>query len=117
MSFSRAPTAIRMPISRMRSVTETSMMFMIPIPPTRSEMEAMLPRRMPRIWVDWAAPSAISDMFRTWKSSSAPGAILWRMRRSSSICPLASTVRSIEIAWTSMLLMWSSRASLFMTVV
>ncbi len=34
-SFSRAPIARRMPISRVRSVTDTSMMFMIPIPPTR----------------------------------------------------------------------------------
>ena len=30
-----APSAIRTPISRVRSVTETSMMFMIPMPPTR----------------------------------------------------------------------------------
>ena len=29
-----APTASRMPISRVRSVTDTSMMFMIPMPPT-----------------------------------------------------------------------------------
>ncbi len=30
-----APIARRMPISRVRSVTETSMMFMMPMPPTR----------------------------------------------------------------------------------
>ena len=30
-----------MPISRVRSVTETSMMFMMPIPPTSSEIEAI----------------------------------------------------------------------------
>ena len=34
MSTSRAPTAIRSPISRVRSVTDTSMMFMMPMPPT-----------------------------------------------------------------------------------
>ena len=33
-----APTAMRVPISRVRSVTLTSMMFMIPMPPTTSEM-------------------------------------------------------------------------------
>ena len=33
-----APIALRMPISRVRSVTDTSMMFMIPMPPTSSEM-------------------------------------------------------------------------------
>ena len=36
-----APSALRSPISRTRSVTETSMMFMTPIPPTSSEMAAM----------------------------------------------------------------------------
>ena len=45
MSRPRAPMALRMPISRVRSRTETSMMFMIPIPPTTSEIEAMPPRR------------------------------------------------------------------------
>ena len=38
MSRRRAPTAMRRPISRVRSVTETSMMFMMPMPPTTSEM-------------------------------------------------------------------------------
>ena len=33
---------MRMPISRVRSVTLTSMMFMIPMPPTRSETAATL---------------------------------------------------------------------------
>ena len=32
-----------MPISRVRSVTVASMMFMIPMPPTRSEMPAIEP--------------------------------------------------------------------------
>ena len=41
MSRPRAPMALRMPISRVRSRTETSMMFMIPMPPTSSEIEAM----------------------------------------------------------------------------
>ena len=36
----RAPTAVRMPISRVRSVTVTSMMFMTPIPATSSAMLA-----------------------------------------------------------------------------
>src|SRR6266581_235374 len=37
MSRPRAPTAMRSPISRVRSVTDTSMMFMMPMPPTRSD--------------------------------------------------------------------------------
>ena len=36
----RAPIAMRIPISRVRSVTDTSMMFMIPMPPTSSEIDA-----------------------------------------------------------------------------
>jgi len=35
-----APTAMRMPISLVRSVTDTNRIFMIPIPPTSSEMDA-----------------------------------------------------------------------------
>ena len=41
-----APMARRMPISRVRSVTVTSMMFMMPMPPTSSEMAAMPPSTM-----------------------------------------------------------------------
>ena len=33
-----APSALAIPISRVRSVTDTSMMFMMPTPPTSSEM-------------------------------------------------------------------------------
>ena len=41
-----APSALRRPISRVRSVTATSMMFMIPIPATTS---AMMPMTKPAI--------------------------------------------------------------------
>ena len=41
MMLGAAPSALRSPISRIRSVTDTSMMFMTPIPPTSSEMAAM----------------------------------------------------------------------------
>ena len=37
-----APMARRIPISRVRSVTGTSMMFMIPMPPTKSDTAATL---------------------------------------------------------------------------
>ena len=43
MSARRAPMALRMPISRVRSVTVTSMMFMTPMPPTSSEIAATAP--------------------------------------------------------------------------
>ena len=41
MSRGLAPSALRTPISRVRSVTATSMMFMTPMPPTSSEIEEM----------------------------------------------------------------------------
>ena len=44
-----APSALRRPISRMRSVTETSMMFMTPMPPTSREMAAIPPSRTVRV--------------------------------------------------------------------
>jgi hypothetical protein len=40
-----APRAMRTPISRVRSVTETSMMFMMPMPPTTRETEAIAASR------------------------------------------------------------------------
>src|SRR5205807_366570 len=42
MSRRAAPIALRIPISRVRSVTVTSMMFMIPIPLITSAMNAMM---------------------------------------------------------------------------
>ena len=46
MSMPLAPTLIRRPISRVRSVTDTYIMFIIPIPPTSKEMPATLPSKM-----------------------------------------------------------------------
>ena len=40
-----APKARRIPISRVRSVTVASMIFMIPIPPTSKEMAAIIPMK------------------------------------------------------------------------
>ena len=44
MLLRSAPMARRMPISRVRSVTVTSMMFMMPMPPTSRLMAAIPPR-------------------------------------------------------------------------
>ena len=43
MSRLLAPIALRIPISLVRSVTDTSMMFIIPMPPTSRLIPAMLP--------------------------------------------------------------------------
>ena len=65
MSQVFAPMAMRMPISRVRSVTDTSMMFMIPMPPTRSETEAMAPSSRVITFVDCSAACMIWVRFRT----------------------------------------------------
>jgi len=44
MSRLRAPTALRNPISRVREVMLASMMCIIPMPPTSSEMPATAAR-------------------------------------------------------------------------
>ena len=48
-----APSALRSPISRVRSLTATSIMFIMPIPPTRSENPAMLPSAILIILTDF----------------------------------------------------------------
>ena len=57
-----APMALRMPISRVRSVTVTSMMFMMPIPPTTREMPAIPPSRMESTEVMLFIASSITFM-------------------------------------------------------
>ena len=84
MSLPRAPTAIRTPISRVRSVTLTSMMFMIPMPPTSSDTPAIAPSRIVIVFVVEVAISMISCWLRTWKSSSAPARIRCRCRSSAA---------------------------------
>ena len=50
MSLRRAPSALRTPISRVRSVTRTSMMFMITMPPITSEMPAIDATTAPKLF-------------------------------------------------------------------
>jgi len=63
----RAPTARRTPISRVRSVTDTSMMFMMPMPPTSSDTEATLRSRFIITALAFFEASAISLRLRTVK--------------------------------------------------
>ena len=86
----RAPMAMRMPISRVRSVTETSMMFMIPMPPTSRLTEAMAASRIDITWVVPCAVSAMSVWLRTSKSSSSHAARSWLSRRIAAISAWAS---------------------------
>jgi hypothetical protein len=67
-----APSARRRPISFVRSVTDTSMMFMMPIPPTMSEIAATLASRYAIVSVVDDSTRAISSGERTEKSSVSP---------------------------------------------
>ena len=76
ISLRLAPIALRRPISRVRSVTETNMMFMIPILPTSREMLPIIPRnRVKARVIRWDEESPASG-FVTF-----PGGMqLWKLR-------------------------------------
>ena len=65
MSRRRAPSARRIPISRVRSVTVASMMFMIPMPPTTRLMPAIEPSTMLKIRLVSRACTSSSSGART----------------------------------------------------
>ena len=88
---------MRMPISRVRSVTDTSMMFMMPMPPTSSDTPAMPPSSMVITRVVASAVSATSDRLRTVKSSSCPAAMLCRCAQERVDLALGLGV----VAWSS----------------
>ena len=81
---------MRMPISRVRSVTETSMMFMMPMPPTSSEIDAIAASSPDITFVVLDAAVAISVWLRTVKSSSAPLSLC-----ASRMIPLISSCASV----------------------
>ena len=62
MVRSLAPRDLRTPISRVRSVTDTSMMFMIPMPPTTREMAAIPASTPTRMLIIPVIVSSSSDM-------------------------------------------------------
>ena len=78
MSRPRAPMALRMPISRVRSRTDTSMMFMMPMPPTTSEMDAMPASRMVSSSLMESTDASSWAWSAMLKSSVPPDAMAWR---------------------------------------
>ena len=75
MSERRAPIALRMPISRVRSVTDTSMMFITPIPPTSSEIAATSPSSVVKTSDVALEAARIEPWLITWKSDVPPAAM------------------------------------------
>jgi hypothetical protein len=81
-SRSSAPMARRRPISRVRSVTLTSMMFMMPMPPTSRLTAATAPSSMVITLVVPDRVSASCLVSSTLKLSSSVSASLRRSRSS-----------------------------------
>ncbi len=90
-----APIAFRTPISRVRSVTETNMMFITPTAPTKSEMLVMIrPTRITTPMVLLKAPTRVSSLLIE-KSSGCAG----RSSRIFRISPIVSNSRSPTASW------------------
>ncbi|VVM59995.1 hypothetical protein PS681_01222 [Pseudomonas fluorescens] len=68
MSRWRAPVAMRMPISRVRSRTVMSMMFITPMPPTSSEIAAIEPSISDRVFCVRASAWIIAALLVSSKS-------------------------------------------------
>ena len=98
MSERRAPSARRTPISRVRSVTDTSMMFMIPMPPTSSDTDAIAPSSIVSTPVICVAVEAISCCERITKSSSWVRPRRWRWRSRAVISSIAWSMLCGETA-------------------
>jgi hypothetical protein len=87
-----APMALRTPISRVRSVTETSMMFMTPTPPTiRPTLETAI-MKMTRPPVSWPQSLVSESGPKISKLSSASTLTLRRMRSISRISSSTSAL-------------------------
>ena len=91
----RAPVAMRMPISRMRSVTDTSMMFITPMPPTSSEIAAIEPSSRVRVFCVSLAVSISEELLRIWKST-----LRWRSVSRAAIAASVSATRSMSATCT-----------------
>ena len=86
-----APIARRTPISRVRSVTDTNMIFMMPMPPTSRLTAATAPSNAVMICVVEATFSATSAVSRIEKLSSSPSDNERRSRIKSRTSPLRCT--------------------------
>ena len=97
MFFSVAPRAFLRPISCVRSVTDTSMMFMMPMPPTTSEMAATETRNM--VSTESMVPTiSIASAWVSTKKSSLSGSVMpWLSRRVASMsATVTSTFSSLS---------------------
>ncbi len=88
MSERRAPSALRTPISRVRSLTLISMMFMITMPPTTMPIETTAGTMAKSVAVSVVQNDSSASALSTVKSFSWVGRSRWATR-------IASSARSI----------------------
>ena len=81
----RAPSALRMPISRVRSVTLTSMMFMITMPPTTSEMQVTGTTMAAIMPSTWSMKPRMASGVSVSKLSGWPGRAWKRVRSTTRV--------------------------------
>ena len=86
MNRGPAPRALRRPISLIRSVTETSMMFITPIPPTSNEMIAIPPSITVSVSSTEVAACRIDSSVAIEKSASSGSAMPCRFSSRLSAC-------------------------------
>ena len=94
MSRPLAPMLILRPISLVRSVTETYMMFMIPMPPTRRDIPATAASRVDIMSLVLVIIEESSCCERMLKSSSSDSFSLWLRRRTDDTSSMALSVYS-----------------------
>ena len=94
MSVCLAPMARRIPISRVRSRTLASMMFMMPMPPTSSEIDASATMTKPKIRCVRRC-SASSAAGTTSEKSSVSRCEALRMPRTTSAVRIISLASAI----------------------
>ena len=94
MSLRFAPRAFRSPISRVRSETDTSMMFMITTAPTTSEMPTRPGRATNMTLEIFVQKASDASAVSTSKSFASAGRSRWRIRiqPSISVTPCATSV-------------------------
>jgi len=89
---------MRRPISRVRSVTDTNMMFMMPTPPTTREIMATTRSSLVIMPAVEVSALVISVMSRMLKSSGSPGLARWRSRSNWVIWLMAAGISPVDPA-------------------
>ena len=98
ISLSRAHIDRRIPISRVRSDTETSMIFIIPIPHTMRDIAAIPARNTLRVFVTLVIVESISALFRILKFIFDSSVILNFFMNTSVIAVFTPLILSESVA-------------------